>query len=304
MSSADDDSSTHPNGLKRQRPEWAPWLAVVEEALREAGTSEWDAAVPASAGVAPAAQDARGAPLTIPLLAGAALTVQTSAVRRVLERLIRTASLGGTPKLATLDSTIAADSDLLTLFQASLCQESDPVKGVAAARGADADAFQAVIALLAVPFLRGAAADGSLHFRELGEPCPLCGSWPAFAEKRGIDRSRFYRCGRCGGEWHARPLSCPYCALHDHNALVSLVPEAGRSRGVIEACTRCLGYVKTFTRLQGCPPANVLLDDLASVDLDVAAFTQGYSRPSGAGYPLHVTVTADTATRRLFASNV
>jgi FdhE protein len=294
------------NGLKRQRPEWAPWLAVVEEALREAGTSEWDAAVPAVAGVAADARDASGPPLTIPLLAGAALTVQTSAVRRVLERLIRTASLGGTPKLATLDSTMVADSDLLTLFQSSLCQESDRVKAVAAARGADADALQAVIALLAVPFLQrcGSRWKSAISASWVEPYCPLCGSWPAFAEERGIERSRFYRCGRCGGEWHARPLSCPYCSLDDHEALVSLVPEAGRSRGVIEACTRCLGYVKTFTRLQGCTPAQVLLDDLASVDLDVAAFTQGYSRPPGAGYPLHVTVTATGATRGLFASNV
>jgi FdhE protein len=292
--------------LKQQRPEWAPWLAVVEEALREAGTSEWDAAVPSVPCVPANAQDGSVAPLTIPLLAGAALTVQTGAVRRLLERLIRTASQGGTPKLATLDSTIAADSDLLTLFQASLCQESDRVKDVAAARGADADALQAVIALLAVPFLQrcGSRWKSAMSASWVEPYCPLCGSWPAFAEERGIERSRCYRCGRCGSEWHARPLSCPYCALDDHEALVSLVPEAGHSRGVIEACTRCLGYVKTFTRLQGCPPAHVLLDDLASVDLDVAAFTQGYSRPPAAGYPLHVTVTANSATRQLFASNL
>jgi FdhE protein len=280
------------NGLKRQRPEWAPWLAVVEEALREAGTAEWDAAVPAVPAVTAGAQAASVAQLTLPLLAGAALTVQTGAVRGVLERLIRTASQAGAPKLATLDSTIAADSDLLTLFQASLCQESDRVKDVAAARGADADALQAVIALLAVPFLQrcGSRWKSAISGSWVEPYCPLCGSWPAFAEERGIERSRFYRCGRCGSEWHARPLSCPYCAVDDHDALVSLVPGAGRSRGVIEACTRCLGYVKTFTRLQGCPPASVLLDDLASVDLDVAAFTHGYSRPPGVGYPLHITV--------------
>jgi hypothetical protein len=72
---------------------------------------------------------------------------------------------------------------------------------------------------------------------------------------------------------------------------------------VIEACTRCRGYVKAFTRLQGCPPAAVLLEDLASADLDVAAFAQGFSRPPGAGYPLEVAVTDRTAARRFFAWN-
>ena len=60
---------------------------------------------------------------------------------------------------------------------------------------------------------------------------------------------------------------------------------------VIDACRRCLGYVKTLTTLQGSPPAKILLDDLATVDLDVAAFERGYGRPEGAGYHLDVTVT-------------
>jgi FdhE protein len=276
-------AGTDLNVLKRQRPEWMPWLAVVEEALREAATSEWDGAVPADVTLRP----------TIPLLAGATVRVQPSSVRRSLKRLIRTASLGGTAKLASLDSRIDADLDLLALFKASLCQDGDHIKEVAAARGADPDAFHAVIALLAVPFLQrcGNRWRSSIPGSWVETYCPLCGSWPAFAEERGIERSRFYRCGRCGGEWHAQCLSCPYCTLTDHDGLVSLVPESGRSHGVIESCTRCLGYVKTFTRLQGCPPATVLLDDLASVDLDAAAFTRGYSRPSGAGYALDVTVT-------------
>lgn len=43
------------------------------------------------------------------------------------------------------------------------------------------------------------------------------------------------------------------------------------ANGVIDAGKRCLGYVKTFTKLKGSPPAKVLFDDLASVDYDVAA---------------------------------
>jgi FdhE protein len=59
---------------------------------------------------------------------------------------------------------------------------------------------------------------------------------------------------------------------------------------VIDACKRCLGYVKTFTTLQGSPPAKVMVDDLASVDLDIAALEQGYRRPAGAGYALDITI--------------
>ena len=49
-------------GLRSQRPEWAPWLAVVEETLREPAIGAWDAAVPTST---------RAPGSSTPLLAGA-----------------------------------------------------------------------------------------------------------------------------------------------------------------------------------------------------------------------------------------
>ena len=123
----------------------------------------------------------------------------------------------------------------------------------------------------------------------------VCGTWPAFAEVRGIERSRYFRCSRCGGEWQAHCLFCPYCGMTDHNELVSLVPDKSSSNSVIDACKRCLGYVKAFTTLQGSQPAQVFLDDLASAHLDVAALEQGYKRPEGAGYSLNVTLTENSA---------
>jgi len=84
--------------------------------------------------------------------------------------------------------------------------------------------------------------------------------------------------------------------MTDHRELASLVPGKSGASGVIDACKRCLGYVKTFTTLQGTPPAKILLDDLATVDFDVAALEQGYRRPKGPGHRLDSTVTA-TGTR-------
>jgi FdhE protein len=96
-------------------------------------------------------------------------------------------------------------------------------------------------------------------------------------------------------------LFCPYCGVTDHEELVSLVPEKSGSNSVIEACKHCLGYVKSFTRLQGSPPAEVLLEDLASVELDVAAIEQGYKRPQGTGYALTVNVSENALAGGLFA---
>jgi FdhE protein len=201
-----------------------------------------------------------------------------------------------------LDSALDADADVLTLFNASLCQNSDRIAEVAAARGADASALHAVTALLPLPLLHACNRQWASSISESWPEgyCPVCGSWPAFAEVRGIERCRCFRCGRCGGEWQAGLLSCPYCSERRHEALVSLVPENGGSPGTIDACKSCHGYVKTFTRLRGCRPDTVMLEDLASVHFDVAALEQGYTRRAGAGYPLEVSVTHQGAMRRFF----
>jgi hypothetical protein len=44
-----------------------------------------------------------------------------------------------------------------------------------------------------------------------------------------------------------------------------------------------------------------MIEDLASVDLDVAALEHGYARPAGVGQSLEITVTGSGATRRFFA---
>jgi FdhE protein len=272
------------NGLRRERPEWEPWLIVVDEILREAGSPAWEAAVPA------AAQAQRTA---VPLLAGTKLILEVGLVRRLFERLIRTASRLGAPKMSSLKAALHADLEWAPLFTASLSQDSDRINEIAAVSGADAEALHAVIALLPVPFLHACNRRwaSSISASWVEGYCPVCGSWPAFAEVRGIERNRYFRCGRCGGEWHARALYCPYCAMSDHDELVTLVPEKVGSNAVIDACQRCLGYVKTFTRLQGCSPGAVMLEDLASVDLDVAAIEHGFARSPGPGLAIEITVT-------------
>jgi FdhE protein len=269
------------NGLRRERPEWEPWLVVVDEALRELGNPAWEAAVPDAAVQEPA----------VPLLAGTTLTLDGGLVSRLLDRLFRTASRIGTEKMSTLKAAPRADVAWEPIFTAALCQDGDQINKIAAASSADPEAFHAVVALLPVPFLHACNRRWKISPGWVEGYCPVCGSFPAFAEVRGIERNSYFRCGRCGSEWHARALYCPYCSMTDHDVLISLVPEKAGSNAVIAACQRCLGYVKTFTKLQGCAPEAVLLEDLSSVDLDVAAIENGFARPQGPGFALGTTVT-------------
>lgn len=276
-------SETTLKDLERRRPEWAPWLGVVEEALGQSVDPRWDALVPP--------RPERPADKT-PLLAGATLALEKNPVRSYVERLFAIACASGTEKMASLKPALDRPIECAALLKASLCQDGDELKKIAAAAGADPEAFQAVASLVPVPFLyacnRGWGASIPESWRE--GYCPVCGAWPAFAEIRGIERNRYFRCGRCAGQWQVNCLTCPYCGMTDHNELVSLVPEKEGASRVVDACKRCRGYVKSFTVLQASPGARVILDDLASVDLDVAALRHGYARPQGGGYALAVTV--------------
>ena len=81
-----------------------------------------------------------------------------------------------------------------------------------------------------------------------------------------LERTRYARCHRCGAAWHARMLECPYCCAADHSQLITLAPQDGEAPGSIEACRACARYLKVFTVLQGCAPASVYVEDLATVD--------------------------------------
>jgi len=279
--------------LKHQRPEWTPWLAVVEVALRESDERVWADAVPAMPATTGAA----------PRLAGATLTLRRTAVDSYFERLLQAGSKSGTREMATLGSASARSLDALVVFRAALCQEPGDITQAAVRCGVDPDALQAVAALVPVPFLQACNRSWGAPPDWVEPYCPVCGSWPAFTEVRGIERSRHYRCGRCGSEWHAHGLSCPFCATTDHQDLVRLVPGDPGASSAVEACRRCLGYVKTFNRLQGCPPAAVMIEDLGGVALDLASLEQGYARPSTAGYAIDVTISEAPAGRRFLAWN-
>ena len=268
--------------LKRRHPEWEPWLTVVQEVLRESADSKWAAFVPSVAAT----------PLgKTPLIAEVRMVLPKSLLRAWFEQLTRVAHRSGTDKLATLKAALAAKLDILNLFKASLQQDDDSLKKLATSLDADAEAFEAVMALLPVPLLQATNRRWAqaVPASWMEGYCPICAAWPAFAETRGIERSRYLRCGRCGAEWQAHVLSCPYCGNGDHERLVSLVPE-NSAKSAIDACKVCLGYVKVFTTLQGTRPDAVMLQDLGSVEIDLAAADQGYRRPKGPGYSLNVTV--------------
>jgi FdhE protein len=121
--------------------------------------------------------------------------------------------------------------------------------------------------------------------------CPVCAAWAILAERRGLDRTRQLRCGRCAVEWQIQWLCCVYCGERDHRRLGSLVPEDGGEVLKVEICHTCGGYLKSVATLQRIPAIELLLRDLDTVELDLVAVDRGYGRPPGSGFPLEFCLT-------------
>ena len=264
--------------LERRTPEWQPWLAVVAHVLREAENKAWAAAVPDIGD-----RTAAGAPL----LAQAVIRIDRASLEPFVCRLQSGVA-------DSVEAQARVRRAALTVFERALEADHAGLMRLASELGLDTDAFAARAALAPVPFLHACRAQWTARITEQWSEgyCPVCGAWPAFAEVRGVERTRHLRCGRCGCGWQTSCLLCPYCGTTDHDALQSLVVESSVPPSTIEVCKRCNGYVKAFSTLQASPPASVILTDLSTAELDFSVLRRGCHRTSGLGRSLAVTLTA------------
>jgi FdhE protein len=211
-------------------------------------------------------------------------------VQLLAQRLATTAAAGTATGAASLGGYRPSPDDAMRLAAAALRQDPARIRELADAAGIDPGALASLAHLVAFPMLLacGRLLEGRVpRFWPHGY-CPICAAWPILAERRGLDRSRRMRCGRCGGEWQAPWLRCIYCGQQDHEHLGLLMPEERGERLNVETCATCHGYMKSIATLQPIPAFELLVQDLETIELDLVALDRGYARPQGAGFPLDV----------------
>jgi hypothetical protein len=106
--------------------------------------------------------------------------------------------------------------------------------------------------------------------------CPNCHSWPLLGEFRGLEQTRFLRCGWCATGWEFPRLRCPFCGNHDHRTIGFFHVEGEENRYRAATCDECHGYVKMVSTLSALSPPQLLVADLATLHLDLAAAEKGY----------------------------
>ncbi len=245
--------------LEEAHPEWASLAGLVRLAVSGVAPGWGDAAL-----VEVGVQPGRGATESgTPALEGAELQVDRSAIETALREW---PELGGVP------------ADRLTEALCEAVSEAAPGNGPASVAARYAT----------IPLLEAAVIRTGIRVPSPASGwCPGCGAWPALAEVRGLEQHRMLRCGRCGGEWEYELLRCSFCGERDHRKLATLGSDA-LPRFRLDGCSTCQGYLKSATTLLPLSLGEILVTDLETVALDLAAEEAGYRRPPGLGFPLQV----------------
>lgn len=108
--------------------------------------------------------------------------------------------------------------------------------------------------------------------------CPFCKRKPGLGVLRplGDGGQRFLVCSFCLAEWEFRRIVCPGCGEENHAKLpVYTAEELKHVR--VEACDSCRSYIKTVD-LTKSGRAEPVVDEMASIPLDLWAQKQGYTK--------------------------
>lgn len=107
--------------------------------------------------------------------------------------------------------------------------------------------------------------------------CPICGSLPYLALLKEEVGKRYLLCSYCGYQWRFERLTCPFCNNKEQGSLQYFYAE-GEETYRVDTCDKCHQYIKTID-LRKIEEIDPVLEDLATLHLDILASQKGYKRP-------------------------
>lgn len=106
--------------------------------------------------------------------------------------------------------------------------------------------------------------------------CPVCGALPTLGVLKGERGLRHCVCSQCHCQWLVDRLGCPICDNKQQDLLQHFVADSDPACR-IDLCDRCHHYIKTID-LRALDTPDPVLEDLATLHLDVLAVERGYLR--------------------------
>jgi FdhE protein len=107
--------------------------------------------------------------------------------------------------------------------------------------------------------------------------CPICGSLPSLSLLKEEVGKRYLLCSYCGYQWRTDRMFCPFCNNKEQGSLQYFYGE-GEETYRIDLCDKCHQYIKMIDqRIIG--EGDLVLEDLATLHLDILASQKGYKRP-------------------------
>jgi FdhE protein len=218
----------------------------------------------------------------VPLLRGHAVPVDEKAFRQRWQRACEAleGEQGDGAALALAEAVRKGRLEPGEMVAAVLAGQPESARQRVAGMGLDAGLATTLLRFTLFPVFAGLEpALRSLREGVVWERgyCPACGSWPLLGEFRGLDQSRFLRCGLCAAGWEVARLWCPFCDNREHEKLGFLHGEGEETKYRAAVCEACRGYVKMLSTLSALPPLHLLVADAATLHLDLAAAERGYT---------------------------
>jgi FdhE protein len=105
--------------------------------------------------------------------------------------------------------------------------------------------------------------------------CPVCGKEPKIGEIRDEEGRRFLYCTQCGTEWNYMRVKCPFCGNEEQKTLAYFTVE-GDERYRVDVCDDCKRYIKTVDFRSTNEKADLEVEDIATIHLDMLANEEGY----------------------------
>jgi FdhE protein len=105
--------------------------------------------------------------------------------------------------------------------------------------------------------------------------CPICGKEPKIGEIKDEPGKRYLFCNQCGFEWHYRRVKCPFCGNEEQQSLAYFTVEEDE-RYRVDVCNECKRYIKIVDFRKSDEEANLDVEDIATLHLDMLANEEGY----------------------------